>query len=155
MTFSIFIRKRFSLSVCALVTTFLPVVAWGDESQTDAPTPITWRGCEITKNAFMGACAEAYEIEIGQKIIVSGGGAALGIRAAAGGRADLGGTCRHHLPNRFDSECGMNTAVVASQGTVTLEMGLTLTTNYKHWDDTSDITNFKQLLSQAKASAGL
>ncbi len=113
MTSSTRIRRRVSLSMYALFIVLLPINALADEPRHDALTPITWRGCGITKKAFMGACAKAYEKETGQRIIISGGGAALGIRAAAGGSADLGGTCRHHLPGRFASERGVKTAIIA------------------------------------------
>lgn len=58
---------------------------------------LTWTGCGITKKAFMGELAVAYESKSGIKIRLSGGGATKGIRAASAGSSDLGGSCRHLL----------------------------------------------------------
>ncbi len=58
---------------------------------------LKWVGCGITKKAFMKELAAAYEKKTGTKIIIKGGGATKGIRAVAGGVADLGGTCRHKI----------------------------------------------------------
>jgi len=113
MTSSAISRRHLSRLICVLVSSLATAVVLADVPQSEPPAPITWRGCGITKKAFMGVCAKAYEKETGQKIIISGGGAALGIRAAAGGSADLGGTCRHHMPGRFDSERGVKTAIIA------------------------------------------
>lgn len=58
---------------------------------------LTWTGCGITKNAFMQEIAEAYRKKTGTAIRISGGGATKGIRAAAAGTSDMGGTCRDWL----------------------------------------------------------
>jgi phosphate transport system substrate-binding protein len=58
---------------------------------------LTWVGCGISKKAFMGALAKAYEKKTGVKIKTEGGGATRGIVDVAAGKADLGGTCRHVL----------------------------------------------------------
>jgi len=59
---------------------------------------ITWTGCGITRKAFMAECAEAYKKSTGKVIVLSGGGAKKGIRDAAAGKADIGGSCRPCLP---------------------------------------------------------
>lgn len=58
---------------------------------------LKWTGCGITQNAFMQEIAAAYKKKTGITIQISGGGATLGIRAAAAGTSDLGGTCRNWL----------------------------------------------------------
>ncbi len=55
---------------------------------------ISWTGCGITKKAFMSELAAAYEKKLGTTVKLSGGGATKGIRAAAAGTADMGGSCR-------------------------------------------------------------
>lgn len=55
---------------------------------------LTWTGCDITKQAFMQEIADAYQKKTGIAIRISGGGATKGIRAAAAGTSDMGGTCR-------------------------------------------------------------
>jgi phosphate transport system substrate-binding protein len=56
---------------------------------------LNWVGCGISKKAFMGAIAKAYEAKTGIKINLQGGGATRGIRDVAAGKADIGGSCRH------------------------------------------------------------
>ena len=58
---------------------------------------LTWTGCGITKLAFMEEVAKAYEAKTGIATKITGGGATKGIRAAAAGTSDMGGTCRHWL----------------------------------------------------------
>ncbi len=58
---------------------------------------LSWTGCGITKKAFMKEIAKAYEAKTGVKIVLTGGGATKGIRAASAGSSDLGGNCRHAL----------------------------------------------------------
>lgn len=62
-------------------------------------TTITWTGCGISKKAFMSELAAAYEAETGNQIELSGGGATKGIRQVANNESDMGGTCRHKIPN--------------------------------------------------------
>ena len=59
-----------------------------------------WVGCGISKKAFMGPLALAYEKKTGVKIKLEGGGATRGIVDVVEGKADLGGTCRHVLPRQ-------------------------------------------------------
>ena len=60
---------------------------------------LTWTGCGITKKAFMSEVAKAYQVKKGIAIKLSGGGATKGIRAAAAGAVDIGGSCRHAIPH--------------------------------------------------------
>jgi phosphate transport system substrate-binding protein len=74
---------------------------------------LVWRGCSVSKIAFMEAAAVAYEKETGVEVQLSGGGATLGIEAAGSGAAELGGTCRACLPTRNECEEGLRLGVVA------------------------------------------
>lgn len=60
-----------------------------------ASKKITWAGCSISKNAFMGEIATAYEKKTGVKIDLLGGGATKGIRQVSNKEVQVGGTCRH------------------------------------------------------------
>lgn len=60
-----------------------------------AAEQLKWVGCGITKKAFISELAKVYEKETGAKVVIEGGGATKGIRDAAAGNADIGGTCRH------------------------------------------------------------
>jgi len=75
--------------------------------------PLKWRGCGISKVAFMEVCAEQYAKETGVEIQLSGGGATLGIEAAGTGGAHLGGTCRAPQASLNEERPGMKLAVVA------------------------------------------
>ncbi len=77
--------------VLALVSLPIPKSAAGTEG-------LKWSGCGISKKAFMGALAAAYEKKTGEKIKLEGGGATRGIVDVADGKSDMGGTCRHVLP---------------------------------------------------------
>lgn len=83
---------------------FMPFIGdcWAEESTN---TSLSWRGCDITKKAFMTLCVQLFEKESGITINISGGGAALGMRSVAGGSSDLGGSCRH-ASGQFESEKG-------------------------------------------------
>jgi phosphate transport system substrate-binding protein len=73
------------------------------------PKPVAsigWTGCDISKKAYMTEAAKAYTKKTGVEIVVTGGGATRGIRATAGGRSDIGGTCRHCLPGIAEQEKG-------------------------------------------------
>ena len=61
---------------------------------------ITWTGCGVTKKAFMKEMASQYYKKTGVEVLVSGGGAAKGIRASARGSVDVGGTCRHKITDK-------------------------------------------------------
>ena len=67
-------------------------------------TRLVWKGCGISRRAFMAECAKAYEKYAGVHIELVGGGATLGIRATLAGDADIGGTCRPSLPDIFPEQ---------------------------------------------------
>ena len=71
---------------------------------TETSDMLTWVGCGITKKAFMAEASTTFTEKTGVEIELSGGGATKGIRAAAGKTANLGGTCRPALPDRFTEE---------------------------------------------------
>lgn len=77
------------------------------------PQVLVWRGCSIAKVAFMERCAQVYEEDTGIQVRLSGGGAALGIEAAASGGADLGGTCRACLKRLHEDQWDVKLAIVA------------------------------------------
>lgn len=56
---------------------------------------LSWAGCGISKAAFMGEMATAYEKKTGVKIDLIGGGATKGIRQVSSKETTIGGTCRH------------------------------------------------------------
>ncbi|MFW2371572.1 MAG: phosphate ABC transporter substrate-binding protein [Gammaproteobacteria bacterium] len=69
--------------------------------------PLNWVGCGISKKAYMNELAAAYEKRKGIKINVMGGGATKGIRDVANLKADMGGSCRFHLPeNEMEKAAG-------------------------------------------------
>lgn len=72
---------------------------------------LSWRGCGISKKAFMAHCAEIYTESTGVEIRLTGGGATLGIQAAGEQAADFGGTCRHCLPS--EGELNLEMTLVA------------------------------------------
>lgn len=63
---------------------------------------ITWKGCGISKKAFMEDIAHAYEAKTGIRIELTSAGATDGIRAVSDHKSDLGGTCRHSLKDGKD-----------------------------------------------------
>jgi len=65
---------------------------------------LIWGGCGITKKAFMSELAKAYEKKTGIKIYLKGGGATYGIRAAAVGKIDIGGSCRHKIEHPIEKK---------------------------------------------------
>ena len=71
-----------------------------------AQRTISWTGCDISRKAYMVEAAAAYQASTGVTIVVTGGGATRGIRATAGGQFDIGGTCRHFLPDVASQEKG-------------------------------------------------
>ncbi len=79
----------------------------------DEAPGLVWRGCSVAKIAFMERCAEAYTKATGIPISLSGGGATLGIEAAASGGADLGGTCRACLSRLNEDQLDVRLAIVA------------------------------------------
>ena len=59
--------------------------------------PLIWAGCGITKKAFMGELAAAYQRRYGVEIKLQGGGATKGIRRISDQSVHIGGTCRPKL----------------------------------------------------------
>ena len=95
-------RKTF-LCVPTIVIFILVFLQAQALSQSVKPK-LVWKGCGISRKAFMAECAEAYEKKTGVHIELVGGGATLGIRATLAGDADIGGTCRPSLPNIFPEQ---------------------------------------------------
>ncbi len=81
----------FASAVAIVLTGFLIAQA-GTGSEK-----LTWVGCGVSKKAFMGPLAAAYEKQTGIRIKLAGGGATRGIVDVVEGKADMGGTCRHVL----------------------------------------------------------
>ena len=75
--------------------------------------PLIFKGCSIIRRAFMSEAATAYEKAGGKKINVMGGGATLGVRSAAAGDADIGGSCRPCFPDMFNEEKGVYMTQIA------------------------------------------
>lgn len=59
---------------------------------------LNWVGCGISKKAYVTDLAKAFEKKTNIHINIQGGGATKGIRHVVSGDADLGGSCRYHLP---------------------------------------------------------
>ncbi len=91
----------------------ISIVLGGSSLAGDEGGTLKWRGCGISKVAFMEACAKQYAKETGVEIHLSGGGATLGIEAAGTGGADLGGTCRAPQASLNEERPGLKLAVVA------------------------------------------
>ena len=83
-------KKLLTVVLSALMVSVLPMLA-----ASAASKKITWAGCGISKNAFMGEMATAYEKKTGVKIELLGGGATKGIRQVSNKEVQVGGTCRH------------------------------------------------------------
>src|SRR3990170_3020600 len=94
--------KKVMMRIMGVVIAFFAVVTVMTESAS--AEELKWVGCGVSKKAFMGALAAAYENKTGVKIKIEGGGATRGIVDVAAAKADLGGTCRHVLPR--DEERG-------------------------------------------------
>lgn len=84
-------RFRYFSLLFALVLLML-----GSTAQAET---LSWKGCGITKKAFMKEMAQAYTKMSGVEVKLSGGGATKGIRAVSAGTADVGGSCRQPLRN--------------------------------------------------------
>lgn len=92
-----------------IVTLFFSSITIGTAVASDSAskTDLIWRGCGITKVAFMAEAAAAYKKKTGKVISITGGGATLGIRTTAAGRTDIGGSCRPVKPDISDLEKGV------------------------------------------------
>src|SRR5688572_26058227 len=102
---------RIPLCLAAAACCLCAVPAFHSGAQES--TPLIWRGCGVSKEAFMKACAQAYQKETGIAVQLSGGGATLGIEAVADDGADLGGTCRACLRSLNEDKLPVKLAVVA------------------------------------------
>ena len=60
-----------------------------------AAEEIKFAGCSTSTLSYMFEVAKEYEKKTGIRIDVRGGGATLGIKSAAAGTVDMGGSCRH------------------------------------------------------------
>ena len=85
-----FLKRVLAVSVGVLIVGSLPLL-----TASAATKKISWAGCGISKNAFMGEMAAAYEKKTGVKIELLGGGATKGIRQVSNREVQIGGTCRH------------------------------------------------------------
>ena len=85
------LHKSLTLGIAALACAFLT-------APTSHAEEISWAGCGISKKAFMTEMAKVYEEETGVKINLQGGGATKGIRKTADTSTDIGGSCRHAIP---------------------------------------------------------
>ncbi|CAB1057703.1 Phosphate ABC transporter, periplasmic phosphate-binding protein PstS (TC 3.A.1.7.1) [Olavius sp. associated proteobacterium Delta 1] len=83
------------------------ILAFPAFAEVEQKVDLRWRGCGITKKAFMAEAAQAYKKKTGKVISLKGGGATLGIRTAAAGDADIGGACRPAKPELSDMEKGV------------------------------------------------
>ncbi len=101
------IGRRGFLALFAILFLGNWAVAGHATAQSAGKADLEWRGCGITKKAFMAEAAVAYEKKTGKIIKISGGGATLGIRTAAAGKADIGGSCRPVKPDISDLEKGV------------------------------------------------
>jgi len=85
-----FLKRVLAVSLGVLIVSSLPLL-----TASAASKKISWAGCGISKNAFMGEMAVAYEKKTGVKIDLIGGGATKGIRQVSSKEVQIGGTCRH------------------------------------------------------------
>jgi len=69
----------------------------GTMNFASAAQQISYEGCGIVKEAFMAELAKAFTKKYGIDVNIKGGGATVGIRSVASGKADMGGTCRHTM----------------------------------------------------------
>ena len=77
-----------TMGAALVMVTFSPVPAVAQDK-------LIWMGCGISKKAYMGEMARAYEEKTGVGFRMAGGGATKGIRLTASGKSDVGGSCRY------------------------------------------------------------
>ncbi len=103
-----FVNKPCQTSCTSVILWFLlacaAVLASSEFSSLSAET-LKYSGCGIVKKAFMDEMAEAFTKKTGIAVDIQGGGAMLGIRNAAAGITDVGGSCRPELD--FKEEKGV------------------------------------------------
>jgi phosphate transport system substrate-binding protein len=95
--------KRFRLIFFIIGVMLLIPYAGANEIEKNKIT-LSYKGCPIIRRAFMIKAAAVYEKKTGVHIDVMGGGTTLGIRSAASGESDVGGSSRPALPDRFAQE---------------------------------------------------
>ena len=80
---------------CLVAALFISHVSFTKVAMAD--NTLIWMGCGISKKAYMGKMAKVYSEKTGTRFRMAGGGATKGIRLAATGKADVGGSCRFVL----------------------------------------------------------
>lgn len=90
------VRKK-HVVITAIAGLFFVVGGLNNATYAAAKKELSWAGCGISKKAFMGEMAKAFEKKTGVHINLKGGGATRGIREVADGTRDIGGACRHTL----------------------------------------------------------
>lgn len=103
-------RKFWTLFMVYVAWTALVGIVTADralaEEVKDKPA-FSWKGCGIIKKAFINEAVKVYMRKTGKTIALSGGGATVGIRSAAAGKADIGGSCRPAKPDISELEKGV------------------------------------------------
>ena len=84
--------RAFYISIYTILFTLIACTA-------QAAQELNWVGCGISKKAYVTELAQLFEAETGIHINIQGGGATKGIRQVVSNEADLGGSCRYHLPD--------------------------------------------------------
>lgn len=84
--------KTLYISICTILITLATHTALATQE-------LNWVGCGISKKAYVTSLAQLFEKETGIHINIQGGGATKGIRQVVSHEADLGGSCRYHLPD--------------------------------------------------------
>ncbi len=124
--------RNLSTLFCHLSLIAVVVLAGGGFQSASAET-LKYSGCGIVKTAFMAEMAKAFTAKTGIEVDVQGGGAMLGIRNAAAGITDVGGSCRPEL--NFKEEQGVTRHHVGWDAIVALV----------HKDNPVDSLTFDQL----------
>jgi phosphate transport system substrate-binding protein len=101
------INKKSTLGLIVAILFCSISVGQATAADNASKADLVWRGCGITKKAFMQEAAIAYKQKTGKVITITGGGATLGIRTAAAGASDIGGSCRPAKPDISDLEKGV------------------------------------------------
>ncbi len=99
-------KKKRNKKQHVMTTIFFITAIFFTLTSANAGEMLRWTGCGITKKAFMLEVAKEYMKKTGIIIKLSGGGATKGIREANNGNADIGGSCRPSLRNKFPAKEG-------------------------------------------------
>ncbi len=93
------LKKLFLIIPCLCLSPFISHANPGEAASGLEPIEsLNWVGCGISKKAYVTDLAQAFEKKTNIHINIQGGGATKGIRYVVSGDADLGGSCRYHLP---------------------------------------------------------